>query len=52
VDSFLLGVPATSIALAAVEAGVRYLEGPAIRPAVSDPRHAFAHDVEQLYRLK
>lgn len=50
VDSFLLGVPATSIALAAIEAGVRYLEGPAIRPAVSDPRHAFAHDVEQLYR--
>jgi hypothetical protein len=50
VDCFLLGVPSTSVALAAVEASVRYLEGPAIRPAVSDPRHAFAHDVAELYR--
>jgi hypothetical protein len=52
VDSFLLGIQSTSIALAAVEAGVRYLEGPAIRPAVTDPRHAFAHDVEGLYRRR
>ncbi|HEY1837020.1 MAG TPA: hypothetical protein VGG36_05135 [Rhizomicrobium sp.] len=52
VDSFALGIPSTSQALRAVDAGVRYLEGPIVRPAVMDPRHAFLHDVEDLYRTK
>jgi hypothetical protein len=50
IDSFALGVTATSLALRAIDAGIRYLEGSTIRPSVSDPRHAFLHDVEDLYR--
>jgi hypothetical protein len=51
-DAFALGIQSTSLALAAVNAGVRYLEGPAIRPASADPRHAFAQSLEYLYLSK
>jgi hypothetical protein len=49
-EAFVLGLPSRSVVLAAVDAGVRYLEGPIVRPAVTDARHAFAQGVEELYR--
>jgi hypothetical protein len=52
VESFALGLRSTSLALAAISAGIRYLEGPVVRPAVTDPRHGFAHDVEDMYKTK
>lgn len=48
-ESFALGVGSTSRALNAMAAGVRYLEGSAIHPMVSDPRYAFVHELEDLY---
>jgi hypothetical protein len=51
-ESFALGVTSTSRALNAMAAGVRYLEGPAIHAMVSDPRHAFVHELEDLYRKR
>ena len=51
-ESFALGVTNTSRAVNAMAAGVRYLEGPAIHPAVSDPRCAFIHELEDLYVSK
>ena len=51
-ETFVLGVRTTSLALKAMAAGVRYLEGPAIRPACRDPQHAFAQSVEYLYSQK
>lgn len=50
IESFVLGLRTTSIALAAIHSGIRYLEGPVVRPAVADPRHGFAHGIEDLYR--
>jgi hypothetical protein len=52
IESFVLGLRSTSLALAAIHAGTRYLEGPIVRPAVADPRHGFAHDIEDLYKTK
>lgn len=52
VETFVLGVRTTSLALRAMSAGVRYMEGPAIRPACRDPQHAFAQSVEYLYSQK
>lgn len=49
-EAFVLGLPSRSVVLAAVDAGVRYLEGPIVRPAATDARHAFAQGVEELYR--
>ena len=49
-DAFVLDIRTRSIALAAVDAGVRYLEGDVIRPVVLDAKHAFAQGVEELYR--
>ena len=51
-ETFVLGVRTTSLALRAMAAGVRYMEGPAIRPACRDPQHAFAQSVEYLYSQK
>ncbi len=51
-DAFALGVHSTSLALNAIAAGVRYLEGTAIRPACADPRHAFSQSLEYLYTGK
>ncbi len=48
-DSFVLGVPSTSVALSAVNAGIRYIEGKAVKAAVADPRHGFVQGVEELY---
>lgn len=49
---FVLGVRSTSIMLYAIGQGVRYLEGDVIRPAVSDPRHAFAQSLEYVYTVR
>ncbi len=51
-DAFVLGLRSTSVAINAIGAGIRYLEGPIIRPASADPRHAFAQSVEYLYQSK
>ncbi len=51
-DAFVLGLSSTSLAINAMGAGIRYLEGPAIRPAVADPRLAFAQSLEYLYQSK
>lgn len=50
--AFVLGVPTTSIMLHALGQGIRYLEGPVIRPAVTDPRHAFTQSLEYVYMGK
>ncbi len=52
IEAFALGLRSTSLALGAIHAGMRYLEGPVVRPAVVDPRHGFAHDIEDLYKSK
>jgi hypothetical protein len=49
--TFVLDVPSTSIMLYAIRQGIRYLEGAIIRPAVSDPRHAFAQSLEYVYTV-
>jgi hypothetical protein len=51
-DSFALDLQSTSLVLSAVNAGVRYLEGSAVRPALAEPRYAFGQDVADLYRGK
>jgi hypothetical protein len=48
-DSFILGVGSTSRALNAMAAGVRYLEGTAVHPSVTDPGHVFIDALEDLY---
>jgi hypothetical protein len=52
IDSFVLGLRSTSLALISIHSGIRYLEGPVVRPAVDDPRHGFAQGVEDLYTAK
>ncbi len=47
--SFVFGLSSTSILLHALGQGIRYLEGGAVRTAVSDPRHAFAQSLEHVY---
>jgi hypothetical protein len=49
-DSFILGANSTSTIVNAVGAGVRYLEGKSVWPAVAEPRHAFVHEMTDLYR--
>jgi len=49
-ESFALGISKRSVAINAIGAGVRYLEGPTVRASVADPKHAFVHVVEDLYR--
>jgi len=51
-ETFVLGVRTTSLALRAMAAGVRYMEGLAIRQPCRDPQHAFAQSVEYLYSQK
>jgi hypothetical protein len=50
VESFVLGARNRSTVVGAIASGVRYLEGPAIAPPVSEPRHAFAQEIADLYR--
>lgn len=52
IESFVLGLRSTSLTLISISSGMRYLEGPVVRPAVSDPRHGFAQNVEDLYKAK
>lgn len=52
VDAFALGLPSTSLTINAMGAGIRYLEGAAVRPPVADPCLAFAQSVEYLYQSK
>lgn len=47
--AFVLGIASTSVMLHAISHGIRYLEGPAIRQAVSEPRYAFAQSLEDVY---
>jgi hypothetical protein len=47
--AFVLGISCTSVMLHAMSCGIRYLEGPVIRPAVSEPRYAFAQSLEGVY---
>jgi hypothetical protein len=47
--AFVLGIPSSSLMLYALAQGIRYLEGPAIRPALADPRHAFVQSLEHVY---
>lgn len=47
--AFVLGIPSTSILLHAMSHGIRYLEGPVIRPAVPEPRFAFAQSLGDIY---
>jgi hypothetical protein len=49
-ESFVLNVTSTSLVLHGINSGLRYIEGPVVRPAVSDPRHAYIHSVEDLYQ--
>jgi hypothetical protein len=49
IAAFVLGLTATSLMLHALACGIRYLEGPVVRPAVSEPRHAFAQSLEDVY---
>jgi hypothetical protein len=48
-EVFALGAEGRSITVNAIGAGIRYLEGPAVRANVADPKHAFAHNIEDLY---
>jgi hypothetical protein len=49
-ESFVLGAQTTSTVVNAVAAGVRYLEGKSVWPAVAEPRHAFVHEMGDIYR--
>jgi hypothetical protein len=51
-ESFVLDVRTTSLALNAIGSGIRYLEGPAIRAASADPQYAFSQPLEYLYAAK
>jgi GGDEF domain-containing protein len=48
-DGFVLGIKTTSLVLSAMSVGIRYLEGPVIRPALDDPKYAYAQSLEHLY---
>jgi hypothetical protein len=50
IESFALGARSRSTIVGAIASGVRYLEGPAVSPPVSEPRHAFAQEMADLYR--
>ncbi len=47
--AFVLGLNSTSLMLHALAQGIRYLEGPVIRPAVPEPRYAFAQTLDDIY---
>lgn len=49
IETFVFGAKTTSLALNFTGAGIRYIEGTAIAPAVAHPRHAFTFEVEDLY---
>jgi hypothetical protein len=49
-ESFILGTRTTSTVVNAVAAGVRYLEGKPVWPVVAEPRHAFVHEMSDIYR--
>lgn len=51
-EAFVLGVRSTSVALNALNTGVRYLEGPAVRAACADPRHGYSQSLDYLYAGK
>jgi hypothetical protein len=50
--AFVLGVNTTSLMLHALAQGIRYLEGPVIRPAVAEPRYAFAQTLDDIYAAR
>jgi hypothetical protein len=50
IESFVLGARSRSTVVSAIASGVRYLEGMAVSPPVTEPRHAFVQDIADLYR--
>ena len=48
--AFAFSVATRSLAVALIGMGYRYLEGPAIRPAISVPRDGFHHETIDLFR--
>ena len=50
-DSFVLGAFRRSMVVNAIGAGIRYIEGAGMRPAVADPRFAVAQNILDYYRL-
>jgi hypothetical protein len=47
-EAFVFGVRSTAIVAGAIAAGVRYLEGDAIWPPLTKPKHAFVHKMAEL----
>lgn len=49
-EAFVIGAARRSCAVNAIGAGARYIEGASVRSVVADPKHAFVHEIEDLYR--
>jgi hypothetical protein len=49
-ESFLLGAAKRSMVVNAIGAGIRYIEGAGMRPAVAEPKFAVAQDIVDYYR--
>jgi hypothetical protein len=50
IESFVFRAKNRSTVVSAIASGARYLEGPAVSPCVSKPRHAFIQELADLYR--
>lgn len=49
-ELLVMGVAGRSGVINAIGAGARYLEGPAVRPVVVDPKNAFLQEIDDLFR--
>lgn len=49
-ELFVMGVSCRSGVINAIGAGARYLEGPAVRTVVVDPKNAFLQEIDDLFR--
>src|SRR5205085_6444116 len=45
VEPFVFGARSAKIVSGAIAAGIRYIEGEAIWPALAEPKHAFSYDL-------
>lgn len=50
-ETFLLGAPKRSVVTNAIGAGIRFVEGPAMKAPTAEPRFAVAHNIFDYYRL-
>jgi hypothetical protein len=50
-ETFLLGASRRSVVVNAIGAGIRYVEGPAMKAPTAEPRFAVAHNILDYYRL-